>query len=130
VSSDRRCVLDASAVLALLHGETGADVVEREAERAAVSAVNWSEICHRLLARGISIDGVRDDIDALGIRILSFGADDAEEAAALWPRSRRLGLSLGDRACVALALRLGLPAVTADGSWSKLDLEVEVRAIR
>ena len=107
MSLDRACVLDASALLALLCDEPGAETVADEAERAAISAVNWSEVCHRHLARGISLEGLRDDAEAVGLRIVPFGADDAAQSAGLWPTTRDRGLSLGDRACLALALRLG-----------------------
>jgi ribonuclease VapC len=59
-----------------------------------------------------------------------FSAEDAERAAVLWPLGRQIGLSLGDRACLALAERLRRPALTADRSWLELELDVEVRPIR
>jgi ribonuclease VapC len=123
-------VLDASALLAMLHLEPGADIVERAVDRAAISTVNWSEVCQRSVARGIETDGLRADVQALGLEIVPFTADDAERAAVFWPLTRSLGLSLGDRACLALAERLGRPVLTADRSWARLDLEVEIRAIR
>ena len=128
--SESGCVLDASAVLALLHGEPGAEVVERLVEGAAISAVNWSEVRQRWLARRLEVDGLRPDVEALGLKILPFTADDGEHAADLWPATREHGLSLGDRSCLALAHRLGLPAFTADRAWLDLDLGVEVEAIR
>lgn len=124
------CVLDASALLALLHAEQGAEVVEEAVEQAAMSTVNWSEVYQRWVARGVDVGGLRADVGALGLEIAPFTADDAERAAELWPATRHSGVSLGDRACLALALRLGLPALTADRSWLDLDLDVEIRAIR
>ncbi len=123
-------VLDASAVLALLHGEEGAEVVEGLLEGAAISAVNWSEVCQRSLAREVEMEGLRTDVEALGVAVLPFEAEDAERAAKLWPLTREVGLSLGDRACLALAIRSEVPAVTADRTWLGLDLGVDVRAIR
>ena len=66
----------------------------------------------------------------MGLRILPFTPEDAELTAGLWSTSRQAGLSLGDRACLSLAQRLSLPALTADRSWAALELEVEVRLIR
>jgi ribonuclease VapC len=125
-----RCVLDASALLALLHPEPGAEAVEEAVDEAAMSTVNWSEVQQRWVARGVDARGLRTDVEALGLELVPFTADDAEFAAELWPRTRRLGLSLGDRACLALAHRLGLPALTADRSWLRVKLDVEVRPIR
>jgi len=124
------CVLDASALLALLHAEPGAAVVEEALEQAAISTVNWSEVYQRWVARGVDVGGLGADVEALGLEIVPFTVDDAERAAELWSPTRRLGLSLGDRACLGLARRLGLPALTADRAWLDLDLDVEVRAIR
>ena len=123
-------VVDASALLAFLLGETGADVVEAAVETSAVSTVNWSEVCQRALARGVDTRGLRTDVEALGIAIEPFTAEDAERAADLWASTRSAGLSLGDRACLALALRLDVMAVTADRAWLDLDAGVDVTAIR
>jgi ribonuclease VapC len=125
-----RYVTDASALLALLQREPGAEAVEAVAEEAAISAVNWSEVCQRALARGVPIDGLRADVEALGVRVEAFDAADAEAAARLWERGQPHGLSLGDRACLSLARRLAAPALTADRAWAQLDLDVEVRTIR
>ena len=124
------CVVDASALLALLHSEPGAEIVEAAVERGAMSTINWSEVCQRSIARGVDTAALRADVEALGLGIVPFTADDAEQAANLWPATRRIGLSLGDRACLALALRLGLPALTADRSWLALDLDLEIHLIR
>lgn len=124
------CVLDASAVLALLHSEPGAKVVEEAFEQAVISTVNWSEVYQRWVARGVDVADLRGDVEALRLEILPFTVEDAEQAAALWNSTRRLGLSLGDRACLALAQRLGLPALTADRAWLELDLGIQVQAIR
>jgi PIN domain nuclease of toxin-antitoxin system len=123
-------VVDASALLALLHSEPGADVVEEALERSAISTVNWSEVYQRWVAHGVDVAGLRADVEALGLAIVPLTVEDAEHAAELWSATRQLGLSLGDRACLALARRLGLPALTADRAWLELDLEVEVQAIR
>jgi PIN domain nuclease of toxin-antitoxin system len=123
-------VLDASSLLALLHGERGAETVEPLVEGSAISTVNWSEVHQRSIARGVDVMGLRGDVEALGVELVPFDAEDAERAAEYWPVTRDTGLSLGDRACLALAFRLGLPAVTADRAWAELDLGVQVQAIR
>lgn len=122
--------MDASALLALLYAEPGADVVEAAIDRAAISTVNWSEVCQRSAARGVETAGLRIDVESLGLELVPFSAEDAEEAASLWPRGRDLGLSLGDRACLALATRLSCAALTADRSWLGLELDIEIRPIR
>lgn len=123
-------VLDASALLAALHGEPGGDQVKTRLDRAAISSVNWAEVVQKGLARGLAVEGLREDLEALGLAILPFTPEDAEASAQLWPRTRALGLSLGDRACLALALRLGLPALTADQAWEHLEVGVDVRVVR
>ncbi len=124
------CVLDASALLALLHSEPGAEIVEEALEGAAISTVNWAEVYQRWLARGVDVTDLRADLEALGIRIVPFIVEDAELTAELWSRTRQHGLSLGDRACLGLARRLGLPALTADRAWLDVDSGVDVKAIR
>lgn len=129
-SANTACVLDASAMLALLHSEPGAEAVEEVLDRAAISTVNWSEVCQHWLAHDVDVVDLRADIEALGVQIVPFSADDAEHAAALWSSTRRLGLSLGDRACLGLARRLELPAITADRAWLGADVGIEIRPIR
>ena len=124
------CVVDASALLAMLHSEPGAEIVEAAIDGGAISTVNWSEVQHRSLARGIDVAELRGDVQALGLEIAPFTVEDAERAAALWRPTRSLGLSLGDRACLALAQRLARRALTADRTWLELDLGIEVRTIR
>lgn len=99
-------------------------------ERSAVSAVNLSEVFQKSLSRGANVEGLRRDLEALGIVPVQFEAQDAEEAAAMWRQTRDLGLSLGDRAGLATARRLGIPAVTADSAWSKIPNPPEIRMIR
>lgn len=123
-------VLDASALLAVLHGERGADVVKTFLDGAAMSAVNWSETVQKVSARGLHIHGLRTDVEAVGVTIVPFDSEQAEAAASLWRQTRSAGLSLGDRACLVLASRLGLPAITADRSWDALHIGVDVRVVR
>ena len=123
-------VLDASALLAALHGEPGGGQVEPHIEQSVISTVNWAEVVQRSLALGVTIEGLREDLEAVGLAISPFTAEDAETAAKLWPQTRSMGLSLGDRACLALALRLGLPTLTTDQAWREVAVGVDVRVVR
>lgn len=118
------------AILAFLHREPGCDEVEAKVAGAVASSVNWAEVVQKSLAHGVDVTGLRADIEALGLRILPFTADDAEVAAVLWVKSKSLGLSLADRACLALGLRRSLPVLTADQNWSRVELGVDVHLIR
>jgi ribonuclease VapC len=121
-------VLDASALLALLQKEPGWENVASHIAQSAMSGVNWSEVIQKTLARGGDVVLVRLGIKALGISLIPFTSEDAEQAAQLWLQAKHL--SLGDRACLSLALRLGVPALTADKAWEKLEVGVEVKLIR
>lgn len=99
-------------------------------ETAAISSVNWAEVLQKAISLGLGDQGKREDLESLGVQILPFTVEDASYTVQLWSTTRRAGLSLGDRACLSLAHRLGLPAFTADRSWSGLGLDVEVRLIR
>ncbi len=123
-------VLDASAFLAMIHLEAGAEVVEAIIDGSVISAVNWCEVHERAEAGGVDVTGLRADMQTRGIEIAPFVVEDAELAATFRNSSRHLGLSLADRACLALAVRLGRPALTADRAWLDLDFDVEVHAIR
>lgn len=122
-------VLDASALLALLQDEPGAEVVESALEFAVISAVNWSEVARKSFEKGVEVGGLRNDLSALGLTIAPFATEDAESAAALRESTARLGLSLADRACLALAGRLRAEAFTTDRAWREVG-SVPVRVIR
>jgi ribonuclease VapC len=123
-------VLDASAILAYLRDEPGADTVERAIARgAAVSTVNLSEVCAKLNDHGVTPKQSTQTIEDLALTIEPFLRPDAECAGAWRTSTRQFGLSLGDRACLALAYRLGTPAVTTDRAWEGLPLPVEVKII-
>jgi len=97
---------------------------------AAISSVNWSEVVQKSLARGAQVAGLREDLEAAGLIVLPFEAEDADLAARLWFQTRSYGLSLGDRACLATGLRARAPVLTADHTWTSLTLDVDVRSIR
>jgi len=129
-------VLDASALLAYLRDEPGAEAVaDAIAVGAAISTVNLAEVLSRAADRGGDPTGLIRQMTDQGlldgaVSVEPFTTPDAIEVASLRVRTRDHGLSLGDRACVALAKRLTLPALTADTAWSRLDLGVELRQIR
>lgn len=123
-------VLDASAVLALLHEEPGGEQVADVLAGAAISAVNLSEVAAKLLEAGMPQRAAREAAASLGLEVHPFDAEAAWRTARLPGAARPAALSLGDRACLALAGTLARPAVTADPTWAALELEVPVRVIR
>jgi ribonuclease VapC len=125
-----RAVLDASALISLLLAEPGAGEVYALGDAAAISTVNWTEVLEVTAALGLSTAGRREQVERLGVTLIPFTPEYAEVAAALRPETRRAGLSLADRACLALALALGATAVTADRAWGKVDVGVDVKLIR
>lgn len=123
-------VLDASAVLALINEEPGAEVVDALLDDAVISAVNLSEVIAVLVDAGFEVDRASGRIGALGLGVIAFDEPQALRAGALRKATLRAGLSFGDRACLGLAEALEAPAVTADRRWATLPLSSEVRLIR
>jgi ribonuclease VapC len=115
--------MDASALLAWLREEPGADVVAERLVGSHVSAVNLSEVLQKSLASGADADGLADDLLAVGLSLADFGAEHASVAAELWASTRRLGLGVADRACLATAVVLGVPVLTADQAWAGIERE-------
>lgn len=122
--------LDASALLALLFAEPGHEQVAAVIDDCCLSSVNLAEVASRFARDGHDPVAAVSQIADSGIEIVPFLADDAAMTAMLDPPTRRTGLSLGDRACLALALARGIPAMTADRAWALLDLDIEVQLIR
>ena len=123
-------VLDASAVLALLQGETGADVVGAIARFSMMSAVNFAEVLTVAIEQGGDSKRAAAEIGRFEITIVPFDAILAELAAQLRPGTRSLGRSLADRACLALAKSSGLPVYSSDHKWAALDIGIDIRMIR
>lgn len=113
-------MLDSSAVLALIFEEPGAELVESTLPGALISTVNLAEIIAKLIDRGSSHEIARSAVENLGAEIIEFDINQAILAGELRTVTRSLGLSLGDRACLALARERNLPAMTSDTSWGKL----------
>jgi PIN domain nuclease of toxin-antitoxin system len=123
-------IADASAILALLKQEPFGKLDPRRLFRATISAVNLSEVLERLCFGGLSEAEADEAVAALNLRVADFDESQARLAAYLRPRTARAGLSLGDRACLALGLHLGRPVITADRVWASLNLGVEIVVIR
>jgi ribonuclease VapC len=131
VSDDEdEIVADASAILALLKREPFGDFEAARLFRATISAVNVSEVLERLCAGGADEAGAIAAVAELKLNIIDFTELQAHATARLRPATRRAGLSLGDRACLALGQTLGYPVVTADRAWAGLDIGVNVVLIR
>ena len=128
-------VLDASALLALLRHEDGGERVAQELPRgAAISALNWAEV----LARLVDLGGDPVEITAralpaaaaAAVEVVPFDDAGARETARLRAKTRSLGLSLADRAALALAKSRGIPVLTADRAWRSLRLPIKIEVIR
>jgi PIN domain nuclease of toxin-antitoxin system len=123
-------LLDASAVLAHLNDEDGASAAgEAMAAGAAISVANWAEVLSKAAEVGEDPGQLAEELRDL-LQVEPISDADCIEIARLRPLTRARGLSLADRACLALAKRLGLPVVTADRDWAEVDLGVTVRLIR
>jgi PIN domain nuclease of toxin-antitoxin system len=114
-----RAVLDASAVLTLLHDEPGASEVTPWIAEGVMSAVNLAEVVGKLLEAGMPEQPAVRAIEGLAL-----------DAGALRPSTRSLGLSLGDRICLATAQELELPVVAADRTWRDLDIGIPIYVVR
>ena len=125
-----RAVLDASAVLAVLLSEGGAEAARPRLAGGCVSAVNYSEVLARAARRCGSLESARRQVDRYDLAVVAFDAEHAVVAAALRPATDPAGLSFADRACLALGRARGLPVVTADRAWARLDIGVTVELIR
>jgi ribonuclease VapC len=123
-------VLDASALMAVLREEPGAAMVEAVLDHAAISAVNLSEVQAKLVERGTAAELAWSSLVDLDLEVIDFDAAQAKVAGDLRSLTRAHGLSLGDRACLALAQALGLPAMTADRAWASLEAGIEIRTVR
>ncbi len=123
-------VLDSSAVVALMMKERGAEAVEPYLEGAMVSAVNLAEIGAKMVERGATLELVEAELHAAGIVVVAFDRQQAIETARLRALTKERGLSLADRACLALAASTGRVAVTSDREWTEVGLPIEIHLFR
>ncbi|MGH6898180.1 MAG: type II toxin-antitoxin system VapC family toxin [Geminicoccaceae bacterium] len=123
-------VLDSSALLAMLFFEPGYERVAELVPQSCMSTVNLAEVLGRLARDDRALDEALDQIEQMGTLWIGFDRELAIAAAALLLPTMPWGLSLGDRACLALARLRNLPAVTADRAWAKLDLGIRVEVVR
>ena len=121
-------VFDSSAVLAFLRGERGGDRVAAALAGGSISTVNYCEVATKLVENGD--DSPKESIAALALAVIPFDAEQAADAAALRPLTRHRGLSLGDRACLALARAQGRAVLTGDRNWEGLEVGVVIELIR
>ena len=130
--SGLRAVVDASAVLAWIFNERGADAVEGVLGVSGISAVNFAEVLFIASSRRYAADELEADLAAYGLLLLPFGGDEARTVLDVKRAETRAGvsLSLADRCCLATAMVYELPAVVSDGEWELLELPIDVTAFR
>jgi PIN domain nuclease of toxin-antitoxin system len=126
-----KVVLDASALLAFLHREKGAMRVAQDVRGAVICTVNLTEVMTKLFEKGLTVEKTHRILQALHLEVVNFDAQMASKAAELRLVTRHLGLSLGDRACLAVAEQFDLPVLTTDKQWLKIqNLSIEVICVR
>lgn len=123
-------VLDSSAVLAVVLNEPGANLVKTGVKGVGISAVNLTEVISKLCDQLFSKEQIGLIVGGLDLEVAPFDESQAIAAGHLRAANRHKGLSLGDRACLALAIREKATVLTADRSWSNLDLGIEIKVIR
>lgn len=123
-------VLDASAVIAVIRNEAGADKVKAQLHGAYISSVNLSEVFYKTWEKGASREFVQWAVDNLPIKSVPFDDELAIISASIRQATLKQNISFADRACLALGLLRKLPVVTSDRNWTELDISVDVRLFR
>jgi len=126
-----KVVLDASCLLALIKNERGAEIVEQLLGNIIMSSINVSEVATVLLDSEMTEEECKSSIEPFIDSIIPFCENQAFVAASLKKHTKKLGLSLGDRACIALGIKTGFKVYTADKIWKNLEIKnVDIRLIR
>lgn len=128
--SEKTYILDASALLALMLGEDGAEAVHAALPHARVSTVNLSEVAAKLQQRGVPEDVIAASLAELDLTAIPFDRDQAMRAGFLRVDTKSAGLSLGDRACLAAAEATGAIAITTDRAWQGLEFGITIELAR
>ena len=123
-------MLDASAILAILGQEPGAEAIWRHLGSTVVSTVNLAEVQGKLMSRGVPEEDAWEGALSLTSEIVDFNHEHARLTGTLLPETQHLGLSLGDRACLALGMLLDAPVYTTDRAWTNLSLGIKIHVIR
>ena len=123
-------VFDSSVLIAILRQEPGSDVGEQSLNDALISTVNLAEVATYLARNSVPPETINQALAAFPIEVVPFDREQGLIAGCLYPACKSLGLSLGDRACLALAKSKSLPVLTADKAWLELKINVDVKTIR
>ena len=123
-------VLDASAVMAVLLNENGAENVAPHLRGGHISIINLAEVLAKAAEEGGDVDVVQRTLETYNMRVRAFRHAHALEAARLRPLTKRFGLGFGDRACLAQGIFSELPILTGDKDWAQLDVGLDIRLIR
>lgn len=126
----KNIILDASALLALIQQEPGAEVIKPLLKNALISTVNLTEVLTVLQRINMTSEEAMDYISAMVKSILPFTLEQAQLAADLHIQTKSKGLSLGDRACLAAAILNHAPVYTADKIWSEINVDISIEVIR
>ena len=125
-----KVVLDASVLLCLLNDEPGADRVVDVLTRSVIGTANLAEVVSKLRERGLSLDEVREALGGLHLDVRSLTPAQARIVGDLRPATKALGLSLGDRACLALAIDLQAEMLTTDAPLASADVGITITNVR
>jgi ribonuclease VapC len=125
-----RYVLDSSAVIALLGRERGAEAIDAVLQESVISTVNLAEVISKLQERGGSDEEIHASLADLDLKVVSFDTEQANMTGKMRNVTRTRGLSLGDRACLALAASRGATAVTTDKAWKDFEQVARVLVVR
>ena len=123
-------VFDSSVVISILKQERGFESAESSLSDALISTVNMSEVATYLVKNSVPSDTIQEVLASFPIQVVPFDESLALQTGCLYSSCKHLGLSLGDRACLALAISRKLPVLTADLVWSKLDLGIPIQVLR